>query len=341
MPPVVIAGAIAGAGAIGSAVIGSDAAKSAAKSSQAAADQSAQLQRDTDQQNAATLAPYVQTGNQASGAINALLGLGGTQQVMQPTQAAGQQYAPPNAMGSGFSGIRDGFAGVATNNGQQTGPNYAGYVNANPDLLAEFQRVGGQFGGDPASFGQYHWQTYGQNEGRTVPTFGNAQGATPTANGQASLTPQQTYQSAFDNYRNSTGYQFRLNQGMNALNSGYAGVGAIKSGAAMKAATEYGQNFASGEFNNYLGALGNQQGVGLSAASAQAGVGQNYANNMTSINQNNAANQGNAGLVRASATGQALNSLATIGAGLFNQPSTYSRLTPSAASSIAANPGIF
>lgn len=284
MPPVVIAGAIAGAGAIGSAVISGNAAKNAAKSSQQAADQSAQLQRDTYQQNAATLAPYVQSGNQASGAINALLGIGGQS---QPTQQA-------NAL-SQFQG----------------GPDYAAYVQANPDVLAEFGQEAQAFGGDMSSFGQFHYQKYGQREGRQLP---GVQSATAQAPNQ-----QQQYQSAFDNYRNSTGYQFRLNEGMNALNSGYAGAGVIRSGAAMKAATQYGQNLASGEFNNYLGALGNQQGVGLSAASAQAGVGQNYANNLTAINQNNAANQGNAGLVGASATGQALNSLASIGAGIFGQ----------------------
>ena len=109
------------------------------------------------------------------------------------------------------------------------------------------------------------------------------------------LTPQQ----AFQNYQNSTGYQFRYNQGMNALNSGYAGAGLIKSGAAMKASQDYGQGIASQEFNNYLNALGNQQGVGLSAAGAQAGVSTNYANSIAGTNNNTANAIGQAAVAKA------------------------------------------
>jgi hypothetical protein len=58
------------------------------------------------------------------------------------------------------------------------------------------------------------------------------------------------------------------------------------------------------EFGKYLGYLGGQQQVGLTAASAQAGVGQGYAN-AVSANNNNASNTAsNAAL----ATGGAINS---------------------------------
>lgn len=105
-------------------------------------------------------------------------------------------------------------------------------------------------------------------------------------------------QNAFDTFRNSTGYQFRFGEGMNALNSGYAGAGILQSGDAMRAAQEYGQNFASNEFGNYFNALANQQGIGLSGASALAGVGTNYAGMVTDANNQNAANQANALLYR-------------------------------------------
>ena len=331
MPPVVIAGAIAGVGAVGSAVIGSKAASNAAKTSQQAADQSAALQRETYQNNAATLAPYVQTGNAAGAQINALLGL---QTAPQPQQQFAQPNAlmQPNATGGGFGGIIDRFgSAMAGTNQQQSGPNFAGYVNSNPDLMAEFQRVGDQFGGDPAAYGQYHWQTYGQNEGRTVPAFGSATGVNPATGATPSLTPQQTAQNAFDQYRNSTGYQFRLSEGMNALNSGYAGAGTIKSGAAMKGITEYGQNFASNEFGNYMNALGNQQGVGFSAAAAQSGVGTNYANSMANINQSNAANQANAGLVRASTIGQGVAGVANALGTVLGPSTNYAAGMPTAA----------
>lgn len=96
-----------------------------------------------------------------------------------------------------------------------------------------------------------------------------------TATGSVnSLTPQ----AAFQNYLNSAGYQFQMNQGAQAINQNYAAKGALQSGAALKALQTYGQNTGASFFDRYLGYLGNQQGVGLSGASAIAGVGQNYAN---------------------------------------------------------------
>lgn len=90
--------------------------------------------------------------------------------------------------------------------------------------------------------------------------------------------------SAFDQYRNSTGYQFRVDEGNKAINQGYAARGQLESGAAMKALQARGQNLATDDFKDYLGLLGNQQGVGLSAGSALAGVGQQYAGTVSANN---------------------------------------------------------
>jgi hypothetical protein len=279
MPPVVIAGAIAGAGAIGSAVIGAGAASKAAKANQAAADTAAAETRAARNQAYSTLQPYINAGLPATQTINALLGLGGT-------------------------------SGSAAVPGQS---DYAAYVNANPDLKAEFSRVSSQFGGDPAAYGQYHWQNFGQNEGRTLPTSG----------GSPAVSAQDA-QGAFDQFRNSTGYDFRVKQGMNALNSGYAGAGTIKSGAAIKGAVDYGQGMASQEFGNYLNALGNQQSLGYQAGSSAAGVGTQSANSLGSIYMQNGANQANASLAKASALGSGLSSLANIGGSILAGSGTAS-----------------
>ncbi len=143
----------------------------------------------------------------------------------------------------------------------------------------------------------------GQQNAATTPTSGTINTAQPT---------QPTAQQAFDTYRNSTGYQFRVGEGMNAINSGYAGAGTLQSGAAMRAINDYGQGMASQEFGNYLNALGNQQGLGLSGASALAGVGQNYANSLGNIYQQNGANQANAALAGANAMGGAINNIGTM-----------------------------
>lgn len=110
---------------------------------------------------------------------------------------------------------------------------------------------------------------------------------------------QQSAENAFDVFRNSTGYQFRVGEGMEALNSGYAGSGMMQSGAALKALDDYRQQAASAEFGNYLSYLGNQQGVGIAGASALAGVGQGYANNITALNNQNSNAIANAAVAKA------------------------------------------
>lgn len=258
MPAAVIGGAIAGVGSVASAAIGSSAASKAAQASENAANQSAAVQRDIYSQNKNALNPYVQAGIPATNQINALLGLGGT--------AGG-------------------------------GSDWNAYLQSNPDVAQAWNGVDHTQFATPQDYAQWHYQHYGQNEGRALPTVAGTDG-TAAAN------------AAFDQYRNSTGYDFRVNQGLNAVNSGYAGRGAIKSGAAMKAINDYGQGMASQEFGNYLNALGNQQSLGMSAGSALAGVGQNYANSLGNIYQQNGSNQANAALIKANAIGTGLNSLA-------------------------------
>lgn len=129
-------------------------------------------------------------------------------------------------------------------------------------------------------------------------------------------TSPQTAENAFDVFRNSTGYQFRLGEGMNALNSGYAGSGILQSGDALRAAQEYGQNFASNEFGNYMGYLSNQQGVGLAGTSALAGVGQNYVNNVSANNRRAGDAAANAYLIKGQNNPFA-NALGVVGGGLL------------------------
>lgn len=127
----------------------------------------------------------------------------------------------------------------------------------------------------------------------------NPQGTvtTPTPAATPAVTPI-TAKSAFDNYLGSTGYQFRVNEGQNALNSGFAGKGLLDSGASRQASQAFGQNIASDEFGRYLGYLSNQQGVGLSGGSALAGVGQNYVNNVSANNNSAGTAAANAALIK-------------------------------------------
>lgn len=124
--------------------------------------------------------------------------------------------------------------------------------------------------------------------------------------------------SAFDTFRGSTGYDFRVKEGQNALTSSLAGSRILQSGAAAKALERFRQGTASDEFGRYLGYLGNQQGIGLSGANALAGVGTNFANAVSANNQNAADATSNAALIRGQANanifGTAANAIGNIGA---------------------------
>lgn len=84
---------------------------------------------------------------------------------------------------------------------------------------------------------------------------------------------QQASEDAFSAYRDSTGYQFRMDQGMDAITGNAAASGLLNSGATVRGATRFGQQLASDEFSNYLAQLGNIQSTGLSAAYNTASQG--------------------------------------------------------------------
>ncbi len=272
-------------GAIGGAIIGGGASLIAGNKSSKAIDrasdaqtqanaQSVALQRDIYNQNRAALNPFQQTGIAATNQINALLGL---PQIQRETPG-GNALLP-------FANSPYGFGG------------------ANPQF------------GNPllnAGFGQSRYEPYGGflpnfnsaalgNNGR--PTFVENQP-------QGGTDPRQAAENAFQQFRDSTGYQFRVNEGQDALRSRLAARGIGQSGAALKELENYRQNVAAGEFGNYFNALQGQQNIGFGAASAQAGVGQNFANNVTSLNTSLANNLGNAAIAQGNVSANTIGGVA-------------------------------
>lgn len=81
--------------------------------------------------------------------------------------------------------------------------------------------------------------------------------------------------SGFQNYLNSTGYQFQLGQGTGALMANAGSVGLLDSGANAKALTQYGQNLSATTFNNYLSQLSGMNSIyGGTAQAGQNALGQ-------------------------------------------------------------------
>lgn len=206
-------------------------------------------------------------------------------------------YAPYRAVGTGALGKLAQIYGVET--GPASGgtfgssPDYAAYVKANPDLVADFNKVAGKYGNDAAAYGQYHWDRYGQFENRTLPTTG---GVTLPASSNGASDP-------YGGFTASPGYQFRLNQGLKAIERRASANGARFSGATLKAMDREAQGEASDEFGKYVGGLQSLAGVGQSATQSVAQAGQAYAANSAVTN----ANFGNARASAYANTGNAIN----------------------------------
>jgi hypothetical protein len=211
---------------------------------------------------------------------------------------------------------------------------WAGYLQANPDVAAEWRNNAfddGTFANEQ-DFAQWHYNQYGQAEGRQLPSVlqpaaqqGTQQSgpavpvspaapagtpAAPTGTVTATTTASPAEQ-AFDAFRNSTNYQFRLNQGFNALNTGWAARGMQESGAAGIAFTEYGQNFAANELGNYMDRLAQQQQVGLGAVTSLAGNAVQMGQSVNAANQASADARANAALIGGQANANLGSSIAS------------------------------
>ena len=145
------------------------------------------------------------------------------------------------------------------------------YLAANPDVAA-----------DPywSQHAQDHYLEHGQSEGRqatyTQPdsTFGSyAQG--PTA-AQVQMDP---------------GYQFGLDQGQQAIDRQTAASGGRVSGAALKAAAQYGTDYATTKYGDAYNRVNQARSDRLNRLAALAGIGQ------TSTQQTGAAGTANANAI--------------------------------------------
>lgn len=112
----------------------------------------------------------------------------------------------------------------------------------------------------------------------------------PNANDpQTPTTPQgtgtgQQGQDRYGGFYASPGYQFRLDQGMNALNANAATRGSLQSGSTLRALQRHGQDYASSEFNNYVNQLFNVAGYGQTSTGQGNALASNYANNVSNNN---------------------------------------------------------
>lgn len=299
MPAAVIGAGISAVGSVaGGVASGKGAAKAAAIQREAAREQM-QFAQGMYDKNVAQWTPDINYGNRASDQIAALLGLGGDTGYSTPPITSAPTTATPTT-GSAVSkivepgkqvGMMSSVVRIADN--MPAGKRAAALAN-NPQLREAYDRV--------------HMTTAPTT---TLPT------TTPK-------TAAGAQQDAFQRWRDSTGYQFALNQGLGAINSNAYAAGAGNSGATLKALQDRGTEVGNQYFGNYLSQLGGVQAVGSTAKSSLANQGQNLVNSQANSSQNAAnaaswnANQ------QASAWGNTLSSLAKIGGGLINNSSNSS-----------------
>lgn len=286
MPPLAIIGGISAAGSIGSAAIGASAAGHAADTQAQAAMQAAQLQHQDAQaalgfqqqqyQNSQTqFAPWLQAG---TGALANLAYQTGIPGFSPTTQGSTLTAAPQNKVVTKPSGslgtlslAGSGFPGRMTPGG---GPMLQG-SRATPLAAGGANQFGLTTGTLKPGY------TPPSNLGSLVnPQLGGFGSLMQPFNGQ--VTEQ-----------NDPGYKFRLDQGMQALQRSAAAKGDLLSGGTAKALTQYGQDYASNEYQNTYNRFMNNQATRYNRLASLAGVGQQAAGQIGQLGQSAAGNAGN------------------------------------------------
>ena len=136
---------------------------------------------------------------------------------------------------------------------------------------------------------------------------------------QAGLTALNTLANPLANFQASPDYQFRMSQGLNAVNQNRATAGLLNSGSALKGLNDYAQNTAAGEFGSWWNRQAGLAGIGQDANRANATSGANYADSTQNALMANAGNQMQSSYYRANANAQGVgNALGAVSWGLQN-----------------------
>jgi hypothetical protein len=257
---------------VGSALIGSSSSKKAAQAQQASAQAQVDLSREIYEDQKQRFEPFYSSGTNALDALMFEMGLG-------PRPTFGGTPQEVNA----FTQFSDGTTGPAgaTAQAAPTGP---GFWTGRGDN-AQFIRFGG---GNNTPTGTEMFRvgdrTFSSREEADDFARANPIGGT-----------------AYGGFQKQPGYDFRMREGVNALESGAAARGGLYSGSTMRSLQNFGQDYATSMYDTFINRLTGMAGAGQAAAGNQAAAGANFASNA-----NNAfANMGNAQAAGAIGAGNA------------------------------------
>ena len=291
--------ALAIGGSLLGGLLGKSSADKAAKAQVNAANQQAQVARETRDMQMAALAPYERGGQTAFNALMSANGLG-----------------PAPVIGGTAPQIET-VAGVS-NGGTSGGRrfNFDGRDTSNMSLgeIAYMQNMQRDINGGSRSPTRYRVNGQMFNTMEEAQAYANAN----ATGGQTwgGLDDPGKYNFELGDWTTDPGYQFRMDEGSRAVESGAAMRHGLGSGAAMKALTEFGQNFGSNEFGNVYNRRKNEYdttfgantdryntqynrlaglaGMGQNSAAGQASATQQYGTNMLNVlgNKGNAQSAG-------------------------------------------------
>ena len=121
------------------------------------------------------------------------------------------------------------------------------------------------------------------------------------------------------------GYQFRLTEGLKALDRQAAARGGLISGAALKGAQRFGQDFASGEYQNAFNRYQAERQARLGPLQSLANVGQTTAQQIAGQGQQMATNVGQAQTAAAQARASGYAGMSQAATGGLQQYLNYSQ----------------
>lgn len=250
--PLQIVGSVVGG------IMDNEAADDAADAERAGQDKQIALSRDIYKDQRGLAIPNYLTGGAATNKLAALFGIG-------PQNYEAAAYGDPT-----------GIAGSG-------GYDWDSYLANNPDLAAEWQRLSVNKKNTfktPQEYAQWHYQNYGQREGRQLTNKGGgtystrAPGGAPSGGGGNALAdPMQDFWNSGYGKLSTEGF---LNEDTPAVNAAFATGGMALSGAQKKALYDRGRARSYGAFSDYGNALRSLAGMNQTAGSAIAGAGDTY-----------------------------------------------------------------
>lgn len=304
------------AGGIGSAAIGANAAGNAAGAQVNAAnyaadlqkqeaDQALQFQKDMWNTQQGNIAPWLQTGRSSLSMLGQLMGLPGAYNLNQPGPAppktVGQVQVPADIGGKPFSAMARTTMGTGPGGTNPGGYNTGGPPVTGTGSLNTNGNLGTLMTGARTGIGLPAGSAPTTGPGNPLLTGGGT--------GQPSMQPFAPWSQQFVaptnvTEQNDPGYQFRLNQGTQALDRSAAAKGDLLSGAGIKPYERYAQDYASNEYGNvYNRALGqyqqnynifqNNQANEWNRLASLSGLGQTSAAQLNSAGGQAAGNMGN------------------------------------------------